>query len=336
MNKDQLIDSLYKIMCTATSTASDAKVTNNDYFKRRVLGFRAEIEFEKYALEAVEDAQFLEGGQFISKKLAGERDDKNVFLYTTVSEYDPQDYKAVYSTVGSWSEVEELFFIQSKASGWGTEDFEARDADKKPINVEVLTPSYSFYRFDRDSGSFVEISDGFDAILKYFERPIKAPNRFKLRKRGQFDYFGDYDISILRKIYANRYFIDVIMRQARNKQIIDLDGFIVTPHGLTLIEIKEKSPIKGKDLSDEMLWQYGWDSRRILWYLYLLKHTSLSVLYCVRQIDDRHQRNFMQWDTVTLDEFLTGTSWSSSRGGGGGEDTLTAPYSFFSSLDEHF
>ena len=33
-------------MCTSTTTAIDNKVSNNDYF-RRVLGFKAEIEFEE-------------------------------------------------------------------------------------------------------------------------------------------------------------------------------------------------------------------------------------------------------------------------------------------------
>ncbi len=337
MQKDQIIDSFYKIMCTATSTASDSKVTNNDYFKRRVLGFRAEIEFEKYSTDLISGSRFLEGGQFISKKLAGERENKNVFLYTTITEDDPQDYAGIYSVIASWHEVQDLFFIQSQDSSWGEEDFEARDADKNPLESKILTPSYKFYRFDKSSSTFVAIDDGFVTILNHFERPLRDPNKYKLRKREQFDYFEDYDISILRKIYANRYFLDVIMRQARDRQIIDLDGFIVTGKGITLVEIKEKSPIKDKKVpEDQRLWQYGWDSRRILWYLYLLKYTNLSVLYCVRQIDDRHQRNFVQWDTITLDEFLTGTSWSNSRGGGGGEDTLLAPHSFFSPLSEHF
>ena len=46
ITRDQIIDSLYKIMCTSTTTAIDNKVSNNDYFKRRVLGFKAEIEYE--------------------------------------------------------------------------------------------------------------------------------------------------------------------------------------------------------------------------------------------------------------------------------------------------
>ena len=42
-SKEELIESLYRIICTSTSTVGDSRVENNDYFKRRVLGFKAEI-----------------------------------------------------------------------------------------------------------------------------------------------------------------------------------------------------------------------------------------------------------------------------------------------------
>jgi hypothetical protein len=124
------------------------------------------------------------------------------------------------------------------------------------------------------------------------------------------------------------------MRQAQGRQIIDLDGFIIKNDKIMLVEIKEKSPIIGKDPVNLVDWRYGWDSRRILWYLYILKKTKLSVLYNVRQIDNRIDRNFVQWDSIFIDDFLRGTSWSSSRGGGGGEDTLLAPYLFFHRLED--
>jgi hypothetical protein len=33
-----------------------------------------------------------------------------------------------------------------------------------------------------------------------------------------------------------------------------------------------------------------------------------------------------------LEDFFLGLSWNFSRGGGGGEDTLSAPYSYFKKL----
>ena len=74
-------------MCSAITTAVDAKVANNDYFKRRILGFKAEIEFEKFINEKFEKKiEFLEGGQFISKKISGQKDDKNSFDVLNSSE----------------------------------------------------------------------------------------------------------------------------------------------------------------------------------------------------------------------------------------------------------
>jgi len=124
------------------------------------------------------------------------------------------------------------------------------------------------------------------------------------------------------------------LRQARGRQILDLDGFIVKNNKIILVEIKEKTPNKNKKLNEEIYWQYGWDSRRLLWYLYLLKKINFTILYNVRQIEDREQRKFLQWDSIWIDDFLKGVSWSFSRGGGGGEDTLSAPYSYFKNLEK--
>jgi hypothetical protein len=111
-----------------------------------------------------------------------------------------------------------------------------------------------------------------------------------------------------------------------------LDGFILRNDKVILVEIKEKSPIEDGDSMAK--WQYGWDTRRLLWYLYLLKKLDLSVLYNVRRVNNRTDRVFVQWDSLFIDDFLKGVSWSNSRGGGGGEDTLLAPYLYFKRLDK--
>ena len=82
ITSDSIIESLYKVMCSFTTTAIDQKVENNDYFKRRVLGFKAEIEFEEY-VKKYPKVNFLEGGQLISIKLSGLANDKNKFILET-------------------------------------------------------------------------------------------------------------------------------------------------------------------------------------------------------------------------------------------------------------
>ena len=114
--------------------------------------------------------------------------------------------------------------------------------------------------------------------------------------------------------------------------IIDFDGFITKKERTIIIEIKEKTPIKPESkegIDNNQLWSYGWDTRRLLWYSEVQKKTGFEILYIVRQIETREERKFIQWDSILLNNFLKGVSWSNSRGGGGGEDTLTVPYSHF-------
>src|SRR3989344_9246016 len=333
ISNENIVESLYKIMCSGTSTMADSRVENNDYFKRRVMGFKAEVAFEDL-VKQYPSVTFLEGGQFISKRLSGVSEDRNLFLYTTVSSDDPDLYKEVYETVSSWAEVGDLFFIKIKNNDWGEEAFKTRVERGSEIkDDEILKPKYTFFLYDKKSRTFKKhpIQD-FGCILNHFNGHTRTPNLYHLRKREQFEYFKNYDIDVLKKIYGNRYFLDVILRQAQGRQIIDLDGFLKTNVKLIMVEIKEKSPIKN-DEGDQETWQYGWDSRRILWYLYLFKKVGLNILYNVRQIRNRNDREFVQWDSISIDDFLKGTSWSSSRGGGGGEDTLLAPYTFFTRLE---
>jgi hypothetical protein len=322
-------------MCSATSTQSDSRVENNDYFKRRVLGFKAEIEFEKYINQYLNsNKRFLEGGQFISKKITGEELSKNSFIYTTLSFDEPECYSKVYNLISKWDEVSELIYIKIVDDAWNEEQLEIKNEDGVRENSEVLKPNFKFYLYNKETNKFAPSAiQDFSIILNHFGTRERRPNLYPLRKREQFEYFSEYDIVILKKIYANRYFLDVILRQAQGRQVIDLDGFIDNNGEITLVEIKEKSPIT-EDTDETTKWKYGWDTRRILWYLYLLNNIKLSVLYNVRQINNRQERKFIQWDSIYIDDFLKGISWSSSRGGGGGEDTLLAPYLYFRRLED--
>lgn len=329
----QIIDSLQKVICTSTSTAADKRVDNNDYFKRRVLGFKAEIEFEKEVSNFSNELTFLEGGQFISKKISGEENDKNKFIFTTIDYQSPAAYENVYKRIAVWNEVDEMIYIELLESDWTTEPFNITQSDNTKATTSILKPRFIFHYFNKITSSFIlhELQD-FNSILRHFTKPEKKSSLFRIRGDDQFKYFEQYDIKTLKKIYATRYFLDNIMRQAQGRQFIDLDGFISKNDEVVLVEIKEKSPIEdGESISK---WKYGWDSRRLLWYLYLLQKLDLPVLYNVRRINNRIDRKFVQWDSLFIDDFLKGVSWSSSRSGGGGEDTLLAPYLYFKRLSD--
>ena len=333
IDTNKVIDSLQKVLCTATSTVSDARVANNDYFKRRVLGFKAEIEFEKAVCEFSKDLNFVEGGQFISKKISGAPEDKNKFLYTTIDFESPHIYKNVYKRISLWDEVDDMLFMQIVDENWSTESFKITNRNGYKEETKILKPTFLFFIFNKKTEQFEPhpIQD-FSVVLQHFNLPERNPSLFKIRGDEQFKFFEQYDLHTLKKIYATRYFLDHIMRKAQGRQFIDLDGFILKNEKVVLVEIKEKTPIE--ETPSITSWKYGWDTRRLLWYLYLLNKLDMGVMYNVRRVNNRTDRVFVQWDSLFIQDFLRGVSWSSSRGGGGGEDTLLAPYLYFKRLDE--
>jgi len=335
INKNNIIDSLYKIMCTGTTTAIDSRVNNNDYFKRRVRGFKAEIEFEKNILSDFQEYKFYEGGQLWSRLLDGTRDSLNIFYYTTFDTLDPENYVPIYKKISVWSDIKKLLYIQIIPEGWISEDFVAKD-EEGAIDTQIIKPKFKFYEFNKELEEF-SLSDtqDFDVLLSFGQDLVRAPSRFKLRRREQFEYFNEYELNTLIKIYSTRYFLDHKKRTKR-MNMIDLDGFLYKNEELILVEIKEKTPILGstqQTAGDTNYWKYGWDTRRILWYLHLQNNLNLKTLYAIRQINNRDERAFIKWDCIMLKDFLNVTSWSSSRAGGGGEDTITVPYNHFQDLE---
>jgi len=332
LTKEKIIDSLYKVMCTGTTSLSDNRVTNNDYFKRRVLGFRAEMEFEQTVKESSKFS-FLEGGMVFSSKLDGSNNMKNDFLYVTFDSQPPEKYEFIYRQMAQWNEVRKLIYVKINLDKWSEEEFLVKENNNKKT-TNILTPDYEFYSFDISIGFSKANSNDFSSILSMGRERKNNTPVFPLRKREQFDYFNEYSLDTLKKIYAERYFVDHKKRSVV-MHMIDFDGFITDEDKTLIVEIKEKSHIiDKKNPYDKNKWAYGWDTRRLLWYQYIQQKIGFNVLYNIRQIDNRHDRNFVRWDSILLSNFLKGVSWSSVRSGGGGEDTLTVPYLHFGELKD--
>ena len=332
--KNKLVDSFRKVYSSATTTASDPKIPDNDYFKRRLGGFGAEYEFPKYIKKIDKDIEFLEGGQFISKKRDNDSiKEKNEFIYTTFDTIEAEKYIKIYSQVSKWESVTHCYYIKILLNNWTDEEFEI--VDKKTRKVDkILKPQFEYYLFDKKELKFVKSkSNDFNVILDHFEKAEKKPSKFKLREAEKFEFLNDYELDELKKVYSTRYFMDYISRYIK-KNLIDVDGFIIKSEKIMIVEIKEKFPIKNKIRPNEQNeWSYGWDTRRLLWYDYISKKLDLDVLYIIKQVASKEDRALLQWDAILLKEFLKGVSWSFSRGGGGGEDTLSVPYLHFDKLN---
>ena len=337
ITKKEVIDSLYKIMCTNTTSAVDSKVSNNDYFKRRVLGFKAEIEFEKELKDT--KFNFMKGGILLSPRLDGSHSMKNKFSYITIDIQNPDNYLSIYSKIATWDEIRILSYAKLDLINWDLEDYEIREnKGSKLSKTKILVPRYKLYKYDYEKNAFNElIENDFSQILNIGSPRLKKSSKYHLRKKEHFEYFEKYDLDTLKKIYADRYFLDKKKNENKIFNTIDFDGFLMKEGKTLIIEIKEKEPIKPKSKKksiDTKLWSYGWDTRRLLWYLEIQRKIGFQILYIVRQINNREDRSFIKWDSIFLNDFLKGVSWSNSRSGGGGGDTLTAPYNHFLELKE--
>ena len=336
LSEEKIIDSLYKIICTANRRNANDEAIDNDYFKRRVIGFKSEMEFEIHFKENFQtnDTILLEGGQF-----CGTKEDRNFFVYTTIDFSEPEKYQKVYENICKWSSVKNLYYLKIIEDQWNEAELKTRTEQGGEIEESlILEPSYQIYVFDKESKVFTESKDiSASKIFNHWRKVKVTPSVNPLRARDKFDYFLQYDLKMLMKVYATRYFMDVLKRE-HFLYFLDIDGFLQTKNEIQIVELKEKTPIKteGKKNLPMDLWKYGWDTRRLSWYQFLEKQIDLTTIYIVRQIETIKDREFNQWDAISLDEFMLNGSWENSTSGGGGRgDTVLAPYSKFEPL-EHY
>ena len=336
LTEEQIIDSLYKIICTANRRNANDEAIDNDYFKRRVIGFKSEMEFEIHFNDKYKNNEnnLLEGGQF-----CGTKEDRDFFVYTTIDFSEPEKYQKIYESICKWSNVKNLFYLKIIESDWGEVALKTRKEQGGDIeNSLILEPKYQIYIFDKVSKNFSESKElTAPKVFDHWRKIKNTPAVNPLRAREKFDYFLQYDIEMLKKVYATRYFMDVLKR-THFLYFLDIDGFLQTKDEIQIIELKEKTPIKedGKKLLPEEEWKYGWDTRRLSWYQFLEKQIDLTTIYIVRQIESIKGREFNQWDAISLEEFMLSGSWENSLSGGSGRgDTILAPYTKFQSLENY-
>ena len=126
--------------------------------------------------------------QGIVNSPSGLKDDKNSFIYTTIDTLDPEKYLLVYKQVAKWKEVSNLYYIKLEDSNWISEDFLAKDENKKNVKTSILKPNFTFFTYSKDKFEKSKIQD-FAIILNHFDKPTKQPARSKLRGYDKFIYF---------------------------------------------------------------------------------------------------------------------------------------------------
>jgi|SRR3989344_1163212 len=317
---NELVDDLYKILTTTTA--------NNRYYSARALGFRSELEFVREFIK--KRADFMTGGKFLFFEQNSAASAERKLPYITISPDSPENYVLFYNKLMNFPLCGEMFFLQHsmEINKWKRIDFEMKNESGQNIVSSIFEPDYQVYKFNGKKFSKTQINE----ILNLL--PDKAIKSCVIKDKSVFTYLRKYSIDELSMIYADRYFIDVLLRKKANS-LSDFDGIWVNGHNYVLIEMKEKDPGPKDRILNKIpkeKWFFGWDTRRLSWYLYIVQSTGLNVMYAIREVDNQKERNFIGWKYLYITDFARSAEWLSRSGGGGKSETTPAPYLKFKDL----
>ena len=330
ISKDQMVDDLYKFLTSEPQT--------NRFYWNKSVGFKSEVEFSRLC-ESLEFST-LDGGMFLFKKTFPHH-----ALYATVSRDNKEDYTEFYKQLSSSSIVKNMFFVQF--TGWDDKPIQIemktgttanldektlgesrillknpKDVPKqKKVKVDVHSPKFDFFEFKDDSWYACSL----DYIRSLFG--TTRSQRVGAKKNSFVDYLLEYSEDEISNIYCDRFFFDVLLGGV-DKGMSDIDKIIVQDDKYILVEVKNKTPFYAENSPDDLSKAtFGWDTRRLAWYLFLKNDTGLDTRFVVAHIDDKINRKILKWKSITMNHWCNCSSWGSDTG-----DTQMAPYNEFSDL----
>jgi len=318
VSKDGLVDNLYKILTSS--------IASPRFFNARSKGFRAEIEYARKIKGA--GVAFLDAGQFVVSKKGSDDPPENRIFYMTITSDKKEEYAEFYELVFKLAEVKKMFFIEvGDVSEWGTQQITIKDDDNRNrIQTDILKPSLTVFSFEDGSWK----PSNFDEIKNLIDK--SSVERIAKNKENHLSYLLEYDLDELINVYCNRYVLDVELG-GYNKGMMDFDLIIVEDGKYMAVETKEKDPIGKRDHPDDpKQWAFGWDSRRIGWYMHLKMELGLNTRYVIREVNNQTERKFLKWKKIDMDRFRQCASWLAERAGGGGGGTISAPYKAFDDI----
>lgn len=315
ITKNGLVDDLYKILTSS--------IANTRFFSARSKGFRAELE---YAVKIKEEGkEVLDAGQFVVSKKESNENPENLIFYMTVTSDDKTKYKELYDLISKLPEMRGMFFIEiGDISEWNARKITTKEGTTtNNMQVDIAGPIFSVFRYD--CGQWV--SSGFNEIKEMLVK--KSSERIAKNKENLLEYLSNYDMNDLINVYCNRFVLDVELGEY-SKGMMDFDHIVIEDGKYVAVETKEKDPIGKRDFpEDETRWHFGWDSRRIGWYMHLKMDLGLDTRYVIREINNQTEREFVKWKCIDMSRFRRCASWLAERAGGGGGGTISAPYNAF-------
>jgi len=187
-------------------------------------------------------------------------------------------------------------------------------------SATICRPNYSFTRYDAATGSFVPESES-DFLQNFAPKTPRVGRAIRSELADYQRYFGWLGYEQLQELYAERFFIQVILRK-HSAPMQDFDVFIRNDNRWDIVEIKQKDAAVQNRQE-----RFGWDAHRLALYLYIMYHTSFGGCYVISEIGDREQRNHLQWLSISIEDMLQNLNWGAIMGG-----TLMLPKSSFDTL----
>ncbi len=294
-------------------------------YLRRSRGFVSELKFKRKCED--DKIKYLDGGWIFFKggRLAGEK--QTVYVTTTFDA--PDGYKDFYEKLSRCPLVKRLFFLKIEpAEKWGKTKVKANHQ----LELDIPEPLFDVYEYKDSKFIKSRLSDFLDSF-----QLIKPPLFYRIDTKdiSLLEYLDEFSEKELSELYCARFVVDYLMKGRDISYGMDFDGIIIENGKYFVVETKEKDPgPSNRNQVDKSEWFFGWDTLRIVWYLYLIKTTDINCYSTILEINNQTDRKFVAWKRCELLKLCRSINYSSAIAGGIGMgttkgSTTIAPYSVF-------
>ncbi|MBI34189.1 MAG: hypothetical protein CMP67_02370 [Flavobacteriales bacterium] len=328
VSKEKLINSI-SVLISENVWSSDPNNTEKvkkakNAFEKRIIGFRAEIEFPALLEKRKHlNRTIFNGGTFLPTDKEGEAFDKSSIHYIVDSK-PHTNYEEVFSTI-SKSEVKKHFYFKILNSGQIIDS----------INGSVYIPNLETFSWNIERKKFeqVPISEFLKNFTKKknFNKPSQELNNTVVSN----DVLKDFSKDELLNLLSNRVILDYYIGYNYVRGIpVDIDLIVKKNGKFSFLEIKEK------DLSKRKPNGFGMDTRRLESMTSFANPLHIPYFYIVREIDNQKDRNFINWHYIDVNYFADlVTEYKTINGGTGmavlgkNHPTKVCPKEKFTTID---
>lgn len=313
--KELIIDCIAELIYQSTWSQSG--------YDNRLKGFLAES-LAPSEIVSRKGYKALQGGWIIPLNYGKRfRDTKNILYLTVINKqeflHDEKHYCEIYNKLEKFSDkyiaIYQIDFEKEM-------ELCPQFSTMKFPNIEI-----EYFKYNTNNNEF--IPSNYEEIRSLSYKKLdqnKKPNTDE-RDRDYNQVLEQISEDSLYDILANRYIFDYLFGFLFFNRGIpsDFDMIVNFPHPekkqYIIYEIKEKDPSK-KNKNKNNVVGFGMDIERINDYNTLIKwFPSFRFRYIVRQIDNQQDRNFVNWRSIDMQDFIN-IAISDPDGESGGQGML--------------